>query len=113
MQGTGVYVRVPQPDGGVEEQELLLSCFGTQEELRRSCVDCGMLTGAFCDLECLARARIPSEQWLRDQLTPHCSACDAKYGSCHFCRGVSWATPGEWRSQDTVGTEYEGIIIGE
>ena len=61
----------------------------------RSCVDCGLFTGSYCDF-CNGAERIPSERWVRGQGTPLCTTCDARYGSCHYCRGVAWATPPPW-----------------
>ena len=62
----------------------------------RPCVECGRLTGAFCELECYAFLRVPSEFWYDGQPTPHCTVCDEKYGCCHFCRGVQMCRPFTW-----------------
>ena len=62
--------------------------------LVRPCVDCGRVTGNYCENEeCTAAHWIPSEKWREAQVTPHCSMCAAKYLVCHFCRGVRWVTP--------------------
>ena len=45
---------------------------GSATMLCRPCVDCGLYTGRFCD-HCLAKDRIPSEEWAPGQLTPLCS----------------------------------------
>ena len=50
-----------------------------------ACVDCGWLTGQFCDY-CLAAKRLPSEKWAKDQHTPLCSPCENDRGCCRFCR---------------------------
>ena len=66
--------------------------WGSEEQLLRPCVDCGLITGRFCDY-CLAETRVPSEEWVADQHTPLCSRCDWKHGMCHYCRGCLWVTP--------------------
>ena len=65
---------------------------GSEEMLCRPCVDCGLITGRFCDW-CYAQDRDPNAEWAAGQLTPLCSKCDWKHGRCHYCRGLSWATP--------------------
>ena len=80
---------------------------GEPEMLQRPCVDCGWITGRFCDGEetynpftgiwsgkaCFAADRFPNEQWARGQRTPLCSFCDNLYDKCHCCRKISWVTP--------------------
>ena len=80
----------------VMAQELRVICCGTQDTLNRPCVDCGRVTGSYCDRECDAKYRLPSECWEPNQKTPHCTHCDRLYGACHFCRGVHWTTPPSW-----------------
>ena len=63
----------------------------------RLCVDCGRYTHSFCERECPAALRIPSEYWEPGQRTPHCTACERRYIFCHYCRGVEWCTPPGWR----------------
>eukprot|EP00975_Prorocentrum_lima_P040090 8421035-Prorocentrum_lima.AAC.1 len=41
----------------------------------RPCVDCGLMTGRFCDW-CLAADRLPGEVRAAGQMTPLCSHCD-------------------------------------
>ena len=67
-------------------------CSGDEETLLRPCVDCGLVTGRFCD-HCEAADRLPGERWAAGQMTPLCSCCDIKYGMCHFCRGQDWVSP--------------------
>ena len=59
---------------------------GTQDELCRPCVDCGLYTGCYCDGndwgECFAADRLPL-----------CTTCDRLFNMCHFCRGQLWAVP--------------------
>ena len=58
---------------------------GTEEMLNRPCVDCGRITGSFCDF-CLAVDRLPRLKWYPTQATPLCTECDRKYSQCRFCR---------------------------
>lgn len=69
---------------------------GTTEMLNRPCVDCGQVTGRFCD-HCHAEMRVPQEEWAPGQHTPLCSTCDNTHNACHFCRGQKWCTPPPWR----------------
>ena len=82
-------------DGGlvceVEVPEVL--AMGDEADLKRPCVDCGLRTGCFCD-GCFASTRLPLETWIAGQRTPLCTDCDRRHGGlCHYCRGLSWATP--------------------
>ena len=68
--------------------------------LVRPCVECGLLTGSFCDggiqmhhEQCFAIWRVPSERWNFGQRTPLCTGCDKHPGFCRFCRGVHGCTP--------------------
>ena len=72
--------------------------------LYRPCVDCGRLTGRFCDgyaddpknekwKECYAAERDPKNEWAPGQRTPLCSKCDNTKFVCHYCRGLLWCTP--------------------
>ena len=74
----------------------VLAC-GDAIMLCRSCVDCGLITGCYCD-HCYAEDRDPKEEWTGGQHTPVCTACDAKYAACHYCRGLSWAMPSPWKN---------------
>ena len=67
------------------------------------CVDCGTLTGWFCD-SCPANRRLQPEVWrpgLRPGLkTPLCQNCDSVWMACHFCREErrdmrNWSTKGK------------------
>ena len=69
---------------------------GTPEMLTRPCVDCGLITGRFCDW-CQAAHRCPDEVWSEGQLTPLCSLCDNYWDECHFCRGLAWCRPAAHR----------------
>ena len=60
--------------------------------LFRSCVDCGLRTGCWCE-GCYGAHRFPEEEWAPKQHTPLCNLCDNKFGCCHYCRGQRWATP--------------------
>ena len=70
--------------------------FGDGAILNRPCVDCGRITGGFCDgkeFPCLAQARVPTEQWANGQATPFCSHCERSREWCHFCRAQPWVRP--------------------
>ena len=73
-------------------QTLEVSCSGSREMLARPCVDCGLVTGSYCDY-CMAADRLPNEEWAVNQMTPFCTHCDRKYDMCHFCRGQHWVMP--------------------
>ena len=69
--------------------------WGSKEELCRPCVDCGLVTGRFCDGKdeaCLAAER-SNGRWCEGQQTPFCSKCEEKSMFCYFCRGHPWCTP--------------------
>ena len=66
--------------------------WGDEDLLARPCVDCGLITGVFCDF-CVAKDRLPGEEWCDNQHTPLCSKCDRKHGRCHYCWGCLWVTP--------------------
>ena len=66
--------------------------FGSSGQLSRPCVDCGLITGSFCDF-CKASDRCPKEKWQPNQMTPLCPYCDRKHKMCHFCRGQKWCVP--------------------
>ena len=57
---------------------------GSWEMLCRPCVNCGEVTGNFCDY-CLASSRLPGEAWYPTQATPLCHRCDARFHRCRFC----------------------------
>ena len=73
---------------------------GSIEELQRPCVDCGLITGCYCDY-CLAIDRSPTEHWVPKQRTPLCTACDSRCNACRFCRKVPSCTPFPW-GQTTI-----------
>ena len=68
------------------------------------CVDCGLLTGNFCDGstsvgydKCFATNRVPhdytSEAGYDGFRTPLCTYCETCFEFCRFCRGVEGCTP--------------------
>ena len=68
------------------------------------CVDCGLMTGNFCDGgilvaydQCFAAERVPHDYanigGLGRQRTPLCSYCETLHNYCRFCRGVASCTP--------------------
>ena len=86
-------------------EELTILCTGDPAQLLRPCVDCGLLTGNFCETMaqaghaewqggvCLAADRVPTEVWASGQRTPLCSRCEDQHGACRFCRRVHSCTP--------------------
>ena len=78
------------PPKKVEDVTMEIVAYGTVEMLTRPCVDCGRITGCFCD-HCFAQDRIADEQWAENQRTPLCTACDREFDKCHFCRRQLWA----------------------
>ena len=88
--------------------------FGDEKTLCRPCVDCGLVTGRFCDY-CYAEDRMPDEDWAPGQMTPLCSKCDNKHDRCHFCRGLSSSLAGGPSPQqgNDAGTKKEGVEAEE
>ena len=84
-----------------EKATLEVMAFGTVEMFNRPCVDCGRITGNFCDY-CLAKDRAEDEEWAAGQRTPLCMPCDRSFDMCHFCRGQLWARQPAW-GQDLEG----------
>ena len=66
--------------------------WGDPGTLNRPCVDCGLITGNFCDY-CWGEDHYPQEKWAHGQYTPLCTLCDGTNQSCHFCRGLQWCVP--------------------
>ena len=77
---------------GLHMARLEALALGSEEGLTRPCVDCGLVTGCYCD-HCRAADRLPQEVWGDNQMTPLCSQCERKHGACHFCRRQHWCTP--------------------
>jgi hypothetical protein len=68
------------------------------------CVDCGLLTGNFCDGSphsvgyngCFSVKRVPKDypsEMYGGMYTPLCTYCETRFGYCRFCRGVASCTP--------------------
>ena len=68
------------------------------------CVDCGLITGNFCDGapsvgydQCFASDRVPREYTIEaghgGLRTPLCTYCETCFEFCRFCRGVKGCTP--------------------
>ena len=85
--GSSGNFRVPVPG-----ETLTVAAVGNKEMFLRPCVDCGLITGSFCD-ECVASDRLPNEVWAEGQMTPLCTRCDRQHDECHFCRGELWVRP--------------------
>ena len=93
---------------------------GSEDELCRPCVDCGLFTGRFCDgnefeasgTPCFAEDRIPSENWVDNQRTPFCSRCENRHGKRHYCRGVQTCMPFPLRNDDNGPQQGNTIDAG-
>ena len=68
------------------------------------CVDCGLMTGNFCDGSgmsvgfdrCFAANRVPRDyppEVYKQMRTPLCPYCETCFEHCRFCRGVKSCTP--------------------
>ena len=68
------------------------------------CVDCGLLTGNFCDgsphsvgyNKCYSVNRVPKDfpsEMYSAMSTPLCTYCETRFSYCRFCRGVASCTP--------------------
>ena len=82
---------------------------GNIVSLIRPCVDCGLLTGNWCEASCFAEDWLGSklEDWNDSQMTPHCSFCEKKYQFCHFCLRKDWVTPDTHRRVNGVRVPLE------
>ena len=59
----------------------------------RPCSGCGAVTHFVCAKLCDAATYMPKDSWFTHQATPLCARCSRLHGRCHYCRGVSWASP--------------------
>ena len=57
------------------------------------CSGCGVITNYVCADLCDAATYMPQDSWFTNQATPLCAKCSRLHQRCHYCRGVSWATP--------------------
>ena len=85
----------PPTPTATDEVTLEVMAYGTVEMLNRPCVDCGRITGSYCDY-CLAEDREEDEEWAAGQHTPLCTHCDRDFDMCHFCRRQLWARQPAW-----------------
>jgi hypothetical protein len=76
-------------------KDIEVMCYGDPTLLYRPCVDCGRLTGCFCDF-CLAVSHEPDAEWVPNQRTPLCTVCDTNFLACHFCRKQDWVAGEPW-----------------
>ena len=90
-------------------------CFGTEEQLLQPCVNCGLITGNFCETQrqrghdlwqggyCFVADHLRGSDWAPYQRTPLCTKCENLYGSCRFCRKVHGCTPPAHRGERQDG----------
>ena len=80
--------------------------FGSIDDFIKPCVDCGQMTGRYCEGRndgarvregniCLAAFRILSGPY-----APFCSQCESKLRVCHFCRNIPSGLP-YFRARDS------------
>jgi hypothetical protein len=77
-------------DGAQEEVVVVDKIPETRPEYELPCIDCGLLTGNWCD---------SCEKIMMDagkRLTPLCTGCEEEKLRCHQCDGVAMATPFPW-----------------
>ena len=78
--------------------------YGTCDDLRRPCVDCGLYTGCFCD-------GLPSPQLCRPKIGKGnrrpCAPCDRRMEICHFCRGVPQITSPAHRNRNAAAQQAD------
>ena len=88
------------PKVGAHALEVL--AWNTTGQTAWPCVDCGLMTGNFCDGGpllnfqdiCFACNRVPTEfPFGSTQRTPLCSYCETSKRWCRFCRGIESCTP--------------------
>jgi len=92
----------PMSNDDVNDDVLIVRSAGPAALYFRPCVDCGRMTGSYCETKkqaghrlwqggvCLAADRVPSEEWGEGQSTPLCTRCEAVY---YACRRVHSCTP--------------------
>ena len=86
---------------------------GMQEsrfDLGWPCVDCGRITGGFCD-HCWAIQRMPDEEWPPWQRTPICTRCNDKRDACRFCLKMPPFVPSGHQNTSTVQRQSSDITI--
>ena len=91
---------------------LKVEACGQPEDFISPCVDCGHVTGSWCDKgttdqNCYLRTYLHPMQFAKaaypaDKNTPLCTSCDSRFNMCPFCRGVPSATPEAWQHKDGV-----------
>ena len=83
-----------------------------------SCIECGLLTGNFCDGspsvgydKCFAVNRVPQEYTFEaghgGLRTPLCTYCETRFEFCRCCRGVGGCTP------PTRHNHWSGVPMSE
>ena len=75
--------------------------------LCRPCIDCGLVTGSFCD-RCCVRPHWTTNRWQPGTTTPLCTHCDKKWSACHRCRAVSACSPFP-HGHDDYATRPDGM----
>lgn len=71
------------------------------------CVDCGRITGNYCD-DCLAKHWMPNDKWSDTAQTPFCTICEEEFLECHYCREVSMCTPPAFSGVSTGTADQKG-----
>ena len=71
-----------------------------KEAFHKPCIDCGRITGNFCDGvhgDCYAEDTNTVDKFQPGQRTPLCTDCERQYTLCRVCRGSNGCTPPGWR----------------
>ncbi len=94
---------VAKPSECMDSQLEVLWTAGQDVPSLFPCVDCGFMTGNFCDGgisveydRCFATDRVPKD-FTVDKFaglrTPLCPYCETRFEFCRFCRGIQSCTP--------------------
>ena len=92
----GRQARVFQTNRGPCE---VMSFSDHQEVFNKPCIDCGRITGNFCDGvhgDCYAEDTNTVDKFQPGQRTPLCTVCEKHYTLCRVCRGSHGCTPPAW-----------------
>ena len=96
-------------------------CVGDADQLLQPCVDCGRVTGNFCETtlqqghalwqggSCFVADHVRGSDWAPNQRTPLCTECEERHGACRFCRKVHSCTPPAHRRKRQLIGDVEEV----